>query len=66
MIDRIQNIGHLILKGEQFLGVLKLQTQARILALKALLLMTHLAVSLRFIFWRKRWMTLPRFRGHLN
>ena len=43
-------------KGEQFLGVLKLQTQARILALKALLLMTDLAVSLRVIFWRKRWM----------
>ena len=44
------------LKGEQFLGVLKLQAKARILALKALLLMTDLAVSLRFIFWRKRWM----------
>jgi len=54
-IDRIQNIRHLFLKGEQFLGVLKLQAKARILALKALLLMTDLAVSLRFIFWRKRW-----------
>jgi len=39
-IDRIQNIRHLYLKGEQFLGVLKLQTKARILSLKALLLIS--------------------------
>ena len=36
--------------------MLKLQAKAYLLAFKALLLMTNLAVSLRFIFWRKRWM----------
>ena len=54
-IEFSQNVRHLFLKGKQFLCVFKFQAKACILAFKACLLMSNLAVRWSLVFESEGW-----------